>query len=143
MNEADLIAKLRKVEALFAGATTAGERAAAGRARERILERLLRAAREDPPVEFKFTMPDQWSRRVFLALCRRYELEPYRRYRQRRTTVLVRAPASFVDGTLWPEFLEIDKELRAYLGQVTDRVVASVLHADSSDADVVEPERLT
>jgi hypothetical protein len=32
----------------------------------------------------QFSMPDQWSRHLFLALCRRYGLSPYRLHRQRR-----------------------------------------------------------
>ena len=40
MDEARLIDKLRPIEALFAGATTVGERVAAEHARSRILERL-------------------------------------------------------------------------------------------------------
>jgi hypothetical protein len=31
----------------------------------------------------QFSMPDQWSRHLFLALCRPYGLKPYRHYRQR------------------------------------------------------------
>ena len=142
MDEAALIEKLLKIEALFAGATTTGERAAAAHARQRILDRLESLAEQDPPVEFKFTMPDLWSRKVFLALLRRYGLKPYRRYRQRHTTVMVRVPKSFVDETLWPEFERLDTELRSYLVEVTDRVVATVLQADSSDAPVVEQRRL-
>ena len=142
MDEATLIERLLKIEALFAGATTGGERAAAAEARARILERLAVLAEEEAPVEFKFTMPDEWSRRVFLALLRRYGLKPYRRYRQRYTTVMVRVPRRFVDETLWPEFERIESELRRYLGEVTDRIVASVLEADSSDAPVMEQRLL-
>ena len=40
MNDATLIEKLIKIEAIFAGATTEGERISAERARERILLRL-------------------------------------------------------------------------------------------------------
>ena len=40
MDEEKLIERLRLVEALHAGATTPGERVAAARARERIIERL-------------------------------------------------------------------------------------------------------
>ena len=38
MDQADLIAKLLRIEALHAGATTPGEKVAAGNARDRILE---------------------------------------------------------------------------------------------------------
>jgi len=83
--------ELRKIEALFARAGTDGERQAAGAALERIRERLARAQRADRVIEIKFTFPDGWARRLFLALCRRYGLHPYRYKRQRRTTVMLRA----------------------------------------------------
>ncbi|MFQ5353293.1 MAG: hypothetical protein ACE5D3_09530, partial [Candidatus Binatia bacterium] len=67
MDEARLIDKLRLIEALFAGATTKGEKVAAERARSRILERLKLLEREDPPIEYRFTMADMWTRKVFVA----------------------------------------------------------------------------
>ena len=72
--EDELRERLRKVEALFFGASTVGERGAASAAAERLKTRLAEASRNDPPVEMKFTMPDQWSARLFIALCRRYGL---------------------------------------------------------------------
>ena len=45
--ETDLLDKLRKIEALFAGATTAGEKAAAGAAAERIRE-AIHGETDDP-----------------------------------------------------------------------------------------------
>src|SRR5712671_2899597 len=70
--ESQLREKLRKIEALFAGAGTAGERLAAEAALERVRERLTELGRQDPSIEMQFSMPDQWSRHLFLALCRRY-----------------------------------------------------------------------
>ena len=139
MDEAKLIERLRRVEALHAGATTEGEAAAAASARQRILERLARIEREDPPVEYQFTLTDLWSRRVLLALLRRYDVRPYRYPRQRRTTVMARVSKRFVDEVLWPEYEELSRTLQAYLSEVTDRVVNEVLHADATDAEV-EPE---
>lgn len=138
MDEQRLIERLRLIEALFAGASTPGERVAAERARERILERLASMVREEPPIEYKFTMGDHYSRRLLLALCRRYGLTPYRYSGQRHTTVMVRVSKRFVDETLWPEFQELSQTLRSYLSEVTDRVVAQVLHEDRSEATVVE-----
>lgn len=138
MDEAKLIGKLRLIEALFSGATTAGEREAAARARERILERLEQFEKEDPPLEYRFSMGDMWSRKVFVALLRRYGIRPYRYKRQRHTTVMARVSKRFVDETLWPEFQEISDTLRSYLSDVTDRVVSQVIHQDSSDAEVVD-----
>ncbi len=50
--------KLRKIEALFAGAATPGEKAAAGAAAERIRERLGQAAGKENFIEWKFSIPD-------------------------------------------------------------------------------------
>src|SRR5216684_5518018 len=80
--ESQLREKLRKIEALFAGAGTAGERLAAEAALERVRARLAELGQREPSVEIQFSMPDQWSRHLFLALCRRYGLKPYRYYRQ-------------------------------------------------------------
>src|SRR5947208_16016432 len=85
--EAQLREKLRKIEALFAGAGTTGERLAAEAALERVRARLTELGHKDSPVEMQFSMPDQWSRHLFLALCRRYGLSPYRLHRRRRNTV--------------------------------------------------------
>jgi hypothetical protein len=76
--ELQLREKLRKIEALFAGAGTAGERLAAEAALERVRARLSELGRQDPPIETQFSMPDQWSRHLFVALCRRYGVRPYR-----------------------------------------------------------------
>lgn len=143
MDEARLIEKLMRIEALYAGATTLGERVAAGRARDRIIERLRATEALDPPIEYRFTLADPWSRRVFLALLRRYDIRPYRYPRQRSTTLMARVSRRFVDETLWPEFQQLNETLRAWLDQVTDRVIAEVLHSDSSEAEVVdEPPQL-
>jgi len=137
MNEQNLIEKLRLIEALFSGAATEGEKVAAERAGERIRERLRLLEKEEPPEEYRFTMADMWSRKVFVALLRRYGIKPYRYSRQRYTTVMARVSKRFVDETLWPEFQELSETLSEYLGEITDRVVSSVLHQDSSEAEVV------
>src|SRR5260221_5011578 len=80
--ESQLREKLRKIEALFAGAGTAGERLAAEAALERVRERLTEFGRRNPPIEMRFSMPDQWSRHLFLALCRRDGMKTHRYYRQ-------------------------------------------------------------
>jgi hypothetical protein len=133
-NEAHLREKLRKIEALFAGAGTVGERIAAEAALERVRARLTELERRDPAIEMQFSLPDQWSRRLFLALCRRYGLKPYRLYRQRLTTVMLRVPTVFVDQVLWPEFQELNKALTQYLNDVTTRVIRDEVHRDTSEA---------
>ncbi len=136
MHEDDLIRKLLSIEALFSGAKTDGERVAADRARERILARLKEFEQRDPPVEYRFTLSSAWSRRLFVAVLRRYGIRPYRYRRQRHTTVMARVPVSFVDQTLWPEFVELDKALQAHLDAVTERVIREGIHAEASEPEV-------
>jgi hypothetical protein len=136
-SESQLRDKLRKIEALFAGAGTSGERLAAEAALERVRARLTDLRQQDPPAELQISLSDQWSRRLFLALCRRYGLEPYRYHRQRRTTLMVRAPRRFFDQVLWPEFSELDRALQAYLHEVTLRVIREDVYADASEAQEV------
>ena len=136
MDEQKLIEKLRKIEALYAGATTSGERSAAASARERIRERLKEQQGHDPAVEYRFSLADTWSRKLFLALLRRYDLKPYRLHGQRYTTVMVRVPKSFVDETLWPEFQDLSKTLQTYLDEVTDQIINKEIFGDSSEAEI-------
>jgi hypothetical protein len=132
--EAHLRAKLRKIEALFAGATTPGERLAAASALERIKARLAAAAAVKPAIEMRFTLPDGWSRQLFVALCRRYGLQPYRYKGQRHTTVLLRVPESFVNQTLWPEYLQLSAALNEYLAAATSRIIREEVYRDAGDA---------
>ncbi len=133
VDEARLIETLRRIEALFAGATTDGERIAAEEAKKRILRRLREAEAGDPPAEYRFKLVDDWSRRVFIALLRRYGIEPYRYPRQRRTTVMAKLSRTFVNETLWPEFEQLSKVLREHLEATTDRIISEVLHGDISE----------
>jgi hypothetical protein len=106
---------LRKIEALFAGAGTAGERLAAGAALERVKARLAELGQRDSAIEVQYSMPDQWSRQLFMALCRRYGLKPFRYRRQRHNTVMLRVPQGFSESVLWPEFTQLNHALSSTL----------------------------
>ena len=133
--ESRLIEKLRKVEALYARAGHAGEKVAAAAARDRIRERLESLERAEKPIEYRFTLPDGWTKSLFLALLRRYGLRPYRYSGQRRTTVMVRVTRTFVDEVLWPEFSELSATLRNHLESITNRVIAEAIHGDQTEAE--------
>ena len=133
--EASLREKLRKIETLFAGAATAGEKAAAGAASDRIRARLGKAAGSEAPEEIRFSVPDNWSRQLFIALCRRYGINPFRYRRMHRQTVIVRAPRSFVEQVLWPEFQELSAALSAYLAEITDKLIREEVHGETADAE--------
>jgi len=138
VNDRDrLLEKLRRIEALFSGGSTAGERAAAGEALGRIQARLRDLERSDPPIEFRFTMTNAWSRTLFVALLRRYGVRPYRYHRQRHTTVMARVSRAFVDETLWPEFVALDTALTDHLSLVTEAIIAEAIATDTSEAEEV------
>lgn len=135
MNLERLREKLAKVEALHAGATTPGERLAASEARRRLTERLKALERTASPEPYRFTIGDPYSRSLFIALARRYGLRPYRRYRQKRQTIMVDVVPSFIDEVLWPEFEILSAELEEQLGAITERMVREVVHPDTSEAE--------
>ena len=132
--EAQLRDRLRKIQALFEGATTPGERAAAGAAMDRVRKALGESPRTERLEEFVFRINDPWQRRLFLALCRRYGIRPYRYKRQRYTTVTLRAPAMFVNRTLWPEFQELRDALDSYLNEATERIIREEVFGDADEA---------
>jgi len=141
-DERDLIEKLRKIEQLFVRPGTEGERAAAEQAFQRIRARLETLEQADPPVEYRFTLTDAWSRLLFVALVRRHGLRPYRYHGQRHTTVMVQVGKSFVDRTLWPEYQQFQEVLHTHFQAVTTRVIAEALGETDRDVELRETKAL-
>jgi hypothetical protein len=138
MNSEDrLREKLRKIEALYAGATTPGEKAAAGAAADRIRGQFNTASKNEKSEEFRFSISDPWSRQLFIALCRRYGLRPFRYPRMHRQTIIIKAPAGFVNTVLWPEFEELSEALTAHLLEITEKIIREEVHASTEDAEEV------
>jgi succinate dehydrogenase/fumarate reductase flavoprotein subunit len=142
--EGTLLEKLRKIEALHAGTKIDGEKEAARRAADRIRARLaeLRAHAEHRDEELIYSLPDPWKRKLFVALCRRYGLHPFRDYRRRYSTVQVRAPKVFQERTLWPEFLALSEELDSHLEELTTRVIREAINDDVSEPTEQSPKAL-
>ncbi|TAK27007.1 MAG: hypothetical protein EPO40_18695 [Myxococcaceae bacterium] len=90
-----------------------------------------------------YSLHDPWKRKLFVAVCRRYGLAPYREPGQRRSTVLVLAPRRFHDKTLWPEYLALSAELEKHLADLTERVIREAIHDDvirDNEANEDEPK---
>jgi len=104
-------------------------------ARDRIREKLKGFEAQERPIEMKFTLGDGWHLRLFLALCRRYGLKPYRRHGQRRTTVMLMVVASFVDDLLWPEYNQLAEALRGYLDEAMERIIREAVFKDPTDPE--------
>jgi hypothetical protein len=132
--EQDLRDKLRKISALFEGAATPGEKSAAAAAIGRVRAALATAERTDRPVELQFSLHDRWHRHLFTALCRRYGLSPYRYPRQHRSTIVVKMSRSFMETTLWPEFVQIKAALDEYLNEATERIIREEVYGDAEEA---------
>jgi len=92
----------------------------------------LRGREED--IELLYGLPDPWKRKLFVALCRRYGLKPFREPGRRHSTVQLRAPKLFHERTLWPEFVALCDELHTHLDELTTRVIREAI-----DEDVSEP----
>ena len=136
--EQQLIAKLRKIEALFTRPGSDGERRAAESASDRIRARLATLEAVERPVEYRFSLADTWSRSLFIAILRRHGLTAYRYRGQRGTTVMVKVAKTYVDSTLWPEFQQLQAVLHEHFATVTKRVVAQVLGDAEGPVEVRE-----
>jgi hypothetical protein len=144
-----IVDKLRKIQSLFERAATPGERAAASAAIDRILRDAPADLRghssttrpsptpppSEPAIEFRFSFDNPWSRMLFLALLRKHGLNPFRRPRLKHTTVMARVRKSFCDEVLWPEFVELNKELSFYLDQTAREIIEKAVNPDCSDPE--------
>ena len=138
--EEKLRRKLHKIETLFADTLNSGEKLAAQEAIIRIKEKINRLAATESFIEIRFSLQDRWPRQLFIALCRRYGLKPYRYVRQRNSSVMLKAPESFVNNVLWPEYQALNAELIAYLDNITKKIIQEEIHNDVTEPDqVAEP----
>ncbi len=135
----DIRVKLTKLEALFARGATEGERAAAGAALDRLTTRLNEAPQE-AEVEVRYSLPDTWAVRIFLALCRKHGIRPYRYPRQRRTTVMVRVQPIAFERTVLAEFHKLHSELVAYFHDTVEHLIADAMKSDGDDEDLERPQ---
>jgi len=132
----DIRDRLAKLEALFARGATEGERAAAGAALERIQARLDLGggkATAEPEIEMQYSLPDVWAVKLFVALCRKHEIKPYRYPRQRRTTVMVRVRKTEFEHTIAAEFQSLHRELTGYFSEMVEHLIANVMQSDGDD----------
>ena len=137
VDDEELRAKLAKVEALFRRAGSEGERAAAGAAMDRLHGRLAGSAgKDEPEVELQFSLPDTWSVSLFVAVCRKHGVRPYRYRRQRRTSVVVSAREREFNRVVWPEYSRLQTELESYFEDVTDHLISRVMGSDGDDSSL-------
>ena len=96
----DGVLMLREIENLFQLAGLADEHVAAGTAIDRVKDR-LQAEHAEPEIELKFSLPDVRSVRLFVAVCRKHNVRPYRYPHQRRSPFMVRTNEQLNDDVVW------------------------------------------
>src|SRR3546814_20217506 len=69
ISEDQLREKLRKIEALYAGAKTDGEKSAAGATAERIRVKFENASKQERAEAFKFSIKTPWSLQILYTPC--------------------------------------------------------------------------
>jgi len=132
MTREEILAKMRKVEALFQSTNHKGEADAALDALGRLSKQLTNLPEEE--VEFQISLPDPWKRQVFCALARKMGLKPFRRYRQKYSTVMIKCGGKVMNEILWPQFEQLSQLLSTYLKEATEDIIASAIHSDTSEA---------
>ncbi len=118
-----LLEKIKKIEALISGATTEGEKQAAISAKERIIQKKPGLEIHKDLKEYTLYTPDSWHKKLLVAICRKYEVRPYRYHRQKYTTAMVRINENFLNTVLWPEYLEYSEHLEKLVEEITDNLI--------------------
>ena len=75
---------------------------------------------------------------LFIALCRRYGLRPFRHPRMHRQTIMIKAPKSFIEQVLWSEFQELNAALVAYLSEITEKIIREEVHGETGEAEEID-----
>ena len=77
-------------------------------------------------IEYTIRTPDMWHKKLFLALCRKHSLKPYRYSMQKYTTVMVRVSKDFLDNVVWVEYIEHSKILESLVDEVTLNIISKI-----------------
>lgn len=122
----NILERIKKVEALINWAKSDWEKNAAMAAKERILKKYPELDIKNNILEYTIKTQDSWHKKLFVAICNKYWVETYRYYRQRYTTVMVKANEVFLNEVLWKEYLEYSKILEELIWWITDEVISKI-----------------
>ena len=131
----DIAEKIRKIEALIAGAKSDGERQAAEFAKQRLQEKMTAQ-----PKEYAVKLRSSWEKKLFMAICNKYGLRTYRYARQKNTTAMVRVAKSFMDLILWPEHNKYAKILDQLTEEILTDLIAKIHFVSDEDETVIAGE---
>jgi hypothetical protein len=131
MEPASLAATLRQVEERYVHVTGGPEGA---RGVDVIRARLAHVRTRERDIALSYTIPDPWEMALFIALCRRLGLDPFRQPRRHQTSVSVLAPEGFGRTTLWPMFADMADALRSHMRTVLDEALRDAFEgADAAE----------
>ena len=131
----DLVDKIRKVEALIAGAKTEGERKAAEFAKQRLEGKI-----GGQLIEYTVRLRNSWTKKLFVAICRKYQLRTYRYAKQRYTTTMVQVSSAFLNGVLWPEFNKYDSMFQELASEIIQDLVSKIYKVDDVAEEIIAGE---
>lgn len=131
----DIADKIRKIEALIAGAKSDGERQAAEFAKRRLQEKIVAE-----PVEYTVRVHSHWEKKLFVAICAKHGIRTYRYMRQKYTTTMIRVAKPFMESVLWPEYQKYAGILHELTGEISSNLIAKIHLVKEEDETVISGE---
>jgi hypothetical protein len=131
----DIADKIRKIEALIAGAKSDGERQAAQFAKQRLQEKITAQ-----PVEYTVRLHSRWEKKLFVAICSKHGLRTYRYRRQKYTTAMVRVAKPFMDLVLWPEYNKYASILHKLTEEISTDLISKIHLVKEEDETIIAGE---
>ena len=131
----DIADKIRKIEALIAGAKSDGERQAAEFAKQRLQEKITAQ-----PLEYTVRLHSRWEKKLFVAVCSKHGLRTYRYMRQKYTTAMVRVAKPFMDLVLWPEYNKYASILHKLTEEISTDLVSKIHLVKEEDETIIAGE---
>lgn len=131
----DIADKIRKIEALIAGAKSDGERQAAEFAKQRLQEKITAQ-----PMEYTVRLHSRWEKRLFVAICNKHGLRTYRYMRQKYTTAMVRVAKPFMDSVLWPEYNKYASILHKLTEEISTDLISKIHLVKEEDETIIAAE---
>jgi hypothetical protein len=131
----DIADKIRKIEALIAGAKSDGERHAAEFAKQRLQDKIVAQ-----PIEYTVRLNSPWKKKLFVAICNKHRLHTYRYMRQKYTTTMLRVSKPFMDSVLWPEFNKHASILDKLTNEILNDLISKIHLVNEEDEAVIAGE---
>lgn len=131
----DIADKIRKIEALIAGAKSNGERQAAEFAKQRLQEKIIAQ-----PVEYTVRLHSRWEKKLFVAVCKKHGFQTYRYARQKYTTAMIRIAEPFMNSVLWPEYKKYADILHKLTEEISNDLIAKIHLVNDEDETIIAGE---